>query len=1055
MEKYILKKREKIQNHLILFTVLISMLFLPAMVNAQELQIKGIVISGSDNLPIPGVSVVVKGTSIGNVTDINGNFQINAPDRNGTLIFSFIGMETKEVGIKDRQEINVELNESTEDLEEVIIVGYGTQKKENLSGAVNQVNLGSIKSRPITSIAQGLQGLVPNLNIDMLGGEPGASPTFNIRGYTSINGGSPFILIDGVPSTTEELNRLNPTDIESISVLKDASSAAIYGARAAFGVILLTTKKGSQEGVHMDYNGSVTFGRPTVLPEPIKDPYYILSTQKEAARDWQELFNPSQQQLDYAQQRSLDPSLPSVIVDPNDPEKWFYAGNFDWYDFFLNDYALTTEHTMSVNGKSENVNYYFSGNYMNQDGLIKIAEDKYERLNLRSKIEFKVSDWLSISNNTVLINTNRNKPSQDILYGIYYPVPVEEPYNPDGTWSDTRGGREAARVQEGGIRNTETNGFQSTVAFTAKFLENSLTIKGDFTYKRENTTQSYTQKKVYYSPGPDIIRDDGTNNSAWEWYFNDKYAVSNLYASYDKTFNKHSISTLVGYNQESRVSKNFWAERAELISDDLPSIELATGEMDVGADYYDWAIRGAFFRLNYIYDAKYIVELNSRYDGSSRFPVENRFGFFPSFSAAWRLSEESFMDFSNDILSNLKFRGSWGTLGNQGIGPYDYIQKMGTYKIGEILGGTRPVAVSPPQLVAQNFTWETVTSKNLGIDVGFFDGKLTTEFDYYTRDTKNMLTTGRELPAVLGADEPKENAADLQTKGWELTLNLNEKFNLGQSPFLLTARFILSDSRTYITRFDNPNKLLSQFYEGYEIGTIWGLENDGFFNNQEEIDNAADQRWLSPWGRATQVGWNRYVDMNNDGYINNGSNTVDDPGDLKIIGNTSSRYRFGFDLSGNWKGIDLRMFFQGIAKKDFYPQGYFYWGQFYKPYQNTYAHMQDNTWTEENPDAFFPKNTAWLADVGGKGLSREQTQYLMSASYVRLKNIMLGYQIPKKLTSKIGIEYLRFYVSGENLWEWSGLTDVFDPEAVNDAYWDWGWVYPFQRRYSVGVNIRF
>ena len=332
------------------------------------------------------------------------------------------------------------MTETVENLDEVIIVGYGTQKKENLSGAVNQVNLESINSRPITNIAQGLQGLVPNLNIDMLGGEPGSSPSFNIRGYTSINGGTPFILIDGVPSTTEELNRLNPTDIETLSVLKDASSAAIYGARAAFGVILLTTKKGSQDGVHLDYNGSVSFGRPTLLPEPVKDPYYILSTQKEAARDWQELFNPSQQQLDYALQRSEDPSLPSVIVDPNDPERWFYAGNFDWYDFFLNDYALTTEHTMSVNGKSENVSYYFSGNYMNEEGLIKIADDIYERLNLRSKIEFTISPWLSVSNNTVLINTNRYKPSQDILYGIYYPVPVEVPYNPDGTWSDTYGG---------------------------------------------------------------------------------------------------------------------------------------------------------------------------------------------------------------------------------------------------------------------------------------------------------------------------------------------------------------------------------------------------------------------------------------------------------------------------------------------------------------------------------------------------------------------------------------------------------------------------------------
>lgn len=1055
MENKIIPGKERNRFHPNALALVISLLLLSALVHAQEVQIKGQVVSKVDNEVLPFVSVVVKGTTVGTMTDVDGNFEITSPDADGTLIFSFVGMETLEVEIAGQSEINVSMGVSTEAIDEVVVVGYGTQKKANLSGAVNQVKLSSINSRPITNIAQGLQGLVPNLNIDMVGGEPGSSPNFNIRGFTSINGGTPFILIDGVPSTTEELNRLNPTDIESLSVLKDASSAAIYGARAAFGVILLTTKEGRKEGVNVDYNGSFSLGRPTVLPEPVKDPYYILSTQKEAARDWQELFNPSIQQLEYAQQRSQDPSLPSVIVDPNDPEKWFYAGNFDWYDFFLNDYAKINENTLSVHGRSQNVNYFFSGNYMNQNGLIKIAEDRYDRLNLRSKLEFKVTDWLSLSNNTVLINTNRNRPSQDILYGIYYPVPVEVPYNPDGTWSDTYGGREAARVKEGGTRNEETNGYQTTLAFTTRFFKDALQIKGDYTYKRENSTQSFTQKKVYYSPGPGILRDDGTNNSAWEWYFNDRYSVANLYASYSKTLNKHYIYALAGYNQESRVSKNFWAERAELISDDLPSIELATGEMDVGADYYDWAIRGAFFRFNYIFDGKYIVELNSRYDGSSRFPQENRFGFFPSFSGAWRMSEESFMDFSENVLSNLKLRGSWGVLGNQQIGPYDYLEKMSTYKIGEILGGTRPVAVGPPQLVAQNFTWETVTTKNAGIDIGIFANKLTVEYDYYVRDTKNMLTTGKELPAVLGASEPKENAADLQTKGWELSINLNHQFFMGESPFVLTGRFILSDSRTFITRFDNPSKLLSQYYEGYEIGTIWGLENDGYFNSVEEIESGPDQRWLSPWGRATQVGWTRYVDQNNDGYINDGSNTVDDPGDLKIIGNTSSRYRFGFDLTGNWKGIDLRIFLQGIAKKDFYPQGYFYWGQFYKPYQNTYEHMKDQTWTEENMDAPFPRNTAWLADVGGKGLSREQTQFLLNAGYIRLKNLMVGYQIPERITSRIGIEYLRIYFSGENLWEWSGLTEVFDPEAVNDAYWDWGWVYPFQRRYSIGINVQF
>ena len=506
-----------------------------------------------------------------------------------------------------------------------------------------------------------------------------------------------------------------------------------------------------------------------------------------------------------------------------------------------------------------------------------------------------------------------------------------------------------------------------------------------------------------------------------------------------------------------------------VISGSLPTIALATGEDYVDESITDWAIRGAFFRLNYMFRERYIIEFNGRYDGSSRFPSKDRFGFFPSASAAWRVDKEDFMEGIKPAISTLKLRASFGSLGNQNVSAYGYI-----------VGGELLQRVSPPQLVSDNYTWEKVETFNFGIDLGFFNDRLSAEFDIYQRNTTGMLTGGKDLPNVLGASEPKENAADLKTNGWELALSYRNGFNLASDRFSFDARLILSDSRAEITRFDNPNKNLNQYYEGMKFGEIWGLESDGFFQTVDEIEKL-DETQIIPWGTLSIVpGWPKYVDQDNNHIIEKGL-TVDDSKDLKIIGNTSPRYRFGINLNFDWKGFDVRTFVQGVGKKDYYPLHYLYWGFYQQPYNGRYMHLMDfyrpgddseelmamhsqayidAGLASQNLDAKYPILQAWLADRNlGKGIydamgmAIPQTRYMLSGAYLRVKNVTIGYTLPKSLTPKWNIDRIRLYVSGENLIEWSEVKDYFDPEAITDN--GWGYSYPFQRRYSLGVNIDF
>lgn len=1069
------KSRINLQQ-LIPLLLLLMWIYISQGVSAQGIAIRGKVTSLDDGIPLPGVSVVIKGTTTGTITNADGIYELRAPG-NATLVYSFIGMRSLEVEVANRPVIDVGLEQDVTGLDEVVVVGYGIQRRVNLSGAVESIDAKQLQNRPLTNLAQGLQGLAPNLNIDFVSGEPGQTARFNIRGMTSINGGDPLIIIDGVPSSPWELNRLTPEDVADISVLKDAASAAIYGARAAFGVVLITTKTGNNEGIYASYNNNFSWAKPSVLPDKFSDPYVYMRLQDISTSNtpWN-YVSYSDEMYQWARERSDNPDgTPGVRVDPNNPRRWQYMGNRDWTRYFLDDYTFSQKHHMQIDGKTEKTSYYLSAAFDDENGALKLAEDYFSRYNMRSRVDYKPFKWLTIGNNTMLVLSERRKPSYLSIWDLYNIAPTSWDINPDGTWANSTVGQRAAQLTSGGKHSDKYNSLQSIFTGEARFFDDAFKINGDYTIRRGNQNYVWNQTKYLIGYGPEDVREVG-NNRAWRRAGFDTYNVLNLYSTFNKTFNEaHQFSALAGFNQESYRWESFEGERGDVISASVPSIALATGEQVVTESVTTWAVRGYFGRLGYIFKDRYIVEFNGRYDGSSRFPKKGRYGFFPSASLAWRIDQENFFLPYRNVFSNLKIRTSYGSLGNQNVSAYGYIPTLSAYQMNWIVEGQRPQAISTPGLVSDNYSWENVETINLGIDFGLFSDKFTGAFDIYQRNTTGMLTQGKALPAVLGAAVPNENAADLTTNGWELSLTYRNRFNLSGKPFNYDTRLILADSRAWITRFDNPNLNLSDYYEGYEFGQMWGFVSDGYYKSVEEI-GALDQSRVVPWGALDIVpGWPKFTDLDGNGIIERG-NTLDDPKDLKIIGNSSPRYRIGFNLNFEWNGFDLRTFVQGIGKRDYYPRHYLYWGFYQQPYEGGYKHLLDfyrqNDDNEElvaqhsqkylelglhkaNPDGKFPVLQAWLADanVPNTGLAHPQTGWLLSSAYLRLKNVTLGYTIPKKLSKQVNIDRVRFFVSGENLYEWSQVKKYFDPEAITDG--GQGYQYPFQRRYSFGVNINF
>jgi TonB-linked SusC/RagA family outer membrane protein len=1020
---------------------------------------------------LAGVTVSVEGISaLSTKTDSNGQFKLRIPE-NAVLVFQYMGYTTQRLQIGSQRNLNVVLEESNSQLDEVVVVGYGTQRKVNLTGAVDMITSKQLESRPIANLGAGLQGLIPNLNITTSNGRASTNPEFNVRGFTSLNGGAPLILVDNIPYSADEVARINPNDVESVSVLKDAASAAIYGARGGFGVVLITTKKAKSGQLDINFSTNVGYRTLGKLPEFITDPYEVMAIKHEAGKPLYNSYPESARE--YAKKRSLDPSLPAVTLSDNGQD-WVYTGSTDWLKEAYNKTAPTYNANLSIAKKSDKIGYYLSSDYYRQDGLLKYGNDIYKRYNVRGKVDFDITNWLQISNNTLLTSMNYDAPvvldaGDSFFWRVNRTNSLDVPRNPDGSW--TRSGAQVlGSLQEGGRNDNRINEFVTTFSAKAALIKGIWDLNADATFRRSSGLKRSYDIPSKYKTGPEAILTPTFSNT-YARNDNDltRYNVYNIYTDFHKNFGDHYLQALAGYNQEYNYNNYNYIQALNLISGSVPSIGSATGNISKDERIKDWAVQGIFARVSYSYKDKYLAEFNGRFDGSSRFPKDKRWGFFPSASAGWVISKENFFEPVKNALALdfLKIRGSYGSLGNQLFrydsdfpyyDTYPYMPIMDNKLAEYILGNGKPPAVYAPRAVSDNFTWETIQTVNAGIDMSFFSNKLGVNFDKYTRYTKNMLVQGKELPGPFGTKIPVENAGDLKTKGWELRLSWRDSKELSGSPFWYNIAFTLADSRSWITRFDNPTKSMGndwdRHYVGKEIGEIWGADIIGFFEN----DAAAAASKQSAMGTDDQsykfyAGDPIFADRNGDGIVDMGKKTVDDPGDMHIVGNNSARLPYSLDLSTGWKGFDLRVFLQGIGKRDWYPgaSNIYFWGVYAQPWTNPTVQNGDH-WKSKDEEGYFPAVRAYSAEDNYQQLGIPNKRYMQNGAYMRVKNLTLGYTLPESVLQRIKLRKVRFFFSAENVFEISHIKVKLDPESIGTGNKAQA-AYPFQRTYTFGLNV--
>ncbi|WP_448908433.1 SusC/RagA family TonB-linked outer membrane protein [Hoylesella shahii] len=1018
--------------------------------------IKGSVTSDSGE-PLTGVTVKVANGGNGTVTDIDGNFSVNAAP-GSLLTFSYTGFKPQTV--KAQEGMQVVLQSSVNDLNEVVVVGYGTQKKANLTGAVASVNGNVLENRPISNIGQGLQGVVPNLNVSMgHGGAPGAGASFNVRGTTSLNGGEPLVLVDNVQM---DANLVNPDDIESISVLKDAASAAIYGARAAYGVILITTKKGKLNSrPTVQFSASGYWQSPAVEMHNVNSLDYLkmIDIAYQNSGGSGHYFNPLV--YEYTEKYVNGTYDQPVFFDKSySAFKYGYNGNTDWWNELYKT-SFSQIYNASISGGSQKTRYYVSLGSNNQGGILKATDEKYNKYNANINVSSELTPWMEVSAKIAHTYTTEMHPTggttamNNTAYSglsAYSGMmksdlsPLMPVKHPDGHYAGQGNFTNPVAIQaQGGNARYRQNDLWLTAGVKLTPIK-GLIVNADYTWNYYGWASTQHVRNFYdYTavPGTENYYPWTNPSSVTRSNSDDYYSSFNAFAEYNLSLgnNDHNMKFMVGYNQEKKRTQYYYAGRKDLIDPENPAINQAIGDMAIDGNMGQWAVNGTFARFNYDYKGRYLLELNGRYDGSSKFKKGHRYQFFPSISAAWRLSEEKFFEGVKSWWDNMKLRVSYGSLGNQAVdGNFPYLATYGiNTKYGALLGGGRPVAVYAPGLVSSSFTWETVNQIDFGFDAAFLRNRLSASFDWYRRNTKDMLTDGEVLPAVLGASVPRQNAANLKTVGWELSLEWNDRLANGLS---YHVKGVLSDYQSTITKFNNPTGLISQYYVGRKLNEIWGYVSNGLFQTEQEANAHANQSYL--YGGKWTAGDVRFEDLDGNNKIDIGDNTLANPGDRKIIGNSTPRFAFGITAGLEYKGIDFEMFWQGIGKRDWFPGSgsAAYWG-FTNEWQTPLTTSLDY-WTPENTNAFFPR-LGW-ANGGNRNTS---TRYLQNASYCRLKNVTLGYTLPRNILDKIGVSRLRVYVTGENLLTFTSLIKAFDPETLNNM------TYPINRKIAVGLNLTF
>lgn len=1121
---------------------------LPAMASeAQQTQSQAAVsITGTvldeNNEPVIGASVIPVGASNRGVnTDFNGKFTLRVKPGT-TLRVSFIGYKTDEV--KAQEGVVVHLVPTTESLNDLVVVGYGMQKKANLTGAVSTVDVSkTLESRPTQDVAQALQGAVPGLTILNSSGSLNESTSIKIRGTGTLSNNAvskPLIVVDGVP--VEDMTYLNPADIESVSVLKDAASSSIYGTRAAFGVIMINTKTAKEnEKIQVKYSNNFGWDQSTYLPNYSDVPSQLraaLEAKANSGGGAVELFGMYfDQMLPYAEawqkknggkrgygemtqwQSAENPGdYYTIRNDAGKATGNLYFADWDILDIYYNNAAPSQSHNLSVQGTSGKTNYYMAFGYDDKEGTQKIKPEERKRWNATVNVSTWFKDWIQFG---ARINFTRREFTTAESYNNTYQYLwrwgsffIPSGYIVDPETGEHNDFRVMAMRKQAFDRQYVTDRSRMTAFIKANLYE-GLTLNADFTYAIQNHKMGWADHSIYgmnwSGTTPGYIVAPGSCGIFRETSKQDTWTL-NVYANWNKTFaDVHTINVMAGANAEEKEWEYLSGQRSVLLDENYPELNLAeTNGQTNNWQHTHSATAGYFARINYDYKGIYLLELNGRYDGSSSFPRNDKWAFFPSGSIGYRFSEEAYFDEikKTGIITNGKLRASYGEIGNEAVGNNMFIstvsQIASSYRYWSESNKENALRLNMynmPTTVSTALTWERIRTIDVGLDLGLFHNEVMLGFDWYQRDNTNMLAVSRTLPATFGAGAPYTNAGSLRTKGWEFSASYNHTFG----EFDGYVNFNIGDATTKITKWDNPNMLLNTNYTGAVYGDIWGFETDRYFEEKDFTGKNADGSWNPAAGIPSQAalenggfhygpGDVKFKDLDGNGVINGGDPNMKDEdgnpipvgsaknhGDLKVIGNTQPRYEYSFHIGGTWRGFDADVFFQGVGKRDVWTISAFNFPMMRDAdlaiYENQMSYnrvLWNDSYTEilgyeinqsNDYPRLYPGNdvqgTISTISTGSKNYY-PQSKYLTNMSYLRLKNVTLGYTLPRSLTSKVYIEKLRFYVSGQNLCllhKGSGKLPI-DPEVnsssnSNGAYGTWGRVAPITRTYSVGLQVTF
>ena len=1043
----------------------------------STIKVKGVVNDAMG--PVIGASIVEKGnTGNGTITDIDGNFSLNVSS-NSTLIVSFVGYKAQEIPVAGKTFFTIDLKEDNEMLEEVVVVGFATQKKVNLTGSVGTATAKDIEARPVANAVQALQGVIPGLNISNSGngGELNATKSIDVRGTGTVgkdasgnafSSDSPLILIDGMEG---DLNSINPQDIESISVLKDAAASSIYGSRAPFGVVLVTTKSGKSGRAQINYNMNMRYSTPIKMPDMANSYEFVnLFDDAEYNGSGKHLYTDEYRQFVYD---FMTGESDDYIWGNGSGGKWNYdysANNVNWLKEYYRNTAPSQEHNVSVSGGSDKMTYYLSANYMTQEGFMRYGTEDYDRYTITAKISAQLTKALKVDYSNRWVRTDYERPTymNDDFYNhiLRRARPVRAVYDPNGyLMSDIN---YIGVMRDGGRHNEQKDAMAQQLKITVTPLKN-WNIIGEMNIKTDNNWNHWEQFVVYshYKDNPEntyTALTSANKDQVSEYSLKTTYLNPTVYSNYNFSLKeKHNFTVLGGFQAEIMKYRDMEGARTGLVTTDLPVLNLTTDadSYTLKGLYKNWKNAGFFGRINYDYNGKYLVEGNLRYDGSSRFRRGNRWILTPSFSLGWNVARENFWEKLADVVEVFKLRVSYGELANQNTTSwYPTYQTLGVTTNGGkwLQNGALTSVASVPGLISTSLSWEKIKNTNIGFDFGALNNRLTGSFDYFWRKTKNMVGPGVELPAILGATVPSTNNTDLTTFGWELSIGWRDKVGeLGYG-----VKLNISDNQTRIDKYPNPTNSLSKYMAGELTGDIYGYTTIGIAKTQEEMDAHIASL---PKGGQTAIGskWEAgdimYADINGDGKIDNGSNTLDDMGDLKKIGNNTPRFRTGITLDAQWKGFDFSMFWQGVLKRDFDPgeNSMVFWGTTgsgqwwstsFKDHMDYFRAEDTASPLGANVNAYYPR------PLFNNKNHKTQTAYLQNAAYMRLKNLQLGYTLPKSLINKIGLQNVRVYVSGENLLTITGLSDTMDPETAGIGK-QGGTVYPLSRVYSFGLSVNF